>query len=93
MGKLTLVHKVTMQSCGKAPHGRIRATHACIETYQPCIDDAARNRLIQVGNSPLAEGLKGDISLVHKDIARLHRDISPVHKDVTRLHREMYGLL
>ena len=89
-----LVRRVTMQSCGEAPHGRIRATHACIEAYRLCIDYAARNRLIQVGNSPLAAALQRDMSLVHKDSAGLDGEMCGIqwlmcalHKDWSRLHQ------
>jgi hypothetical protein len=72
MGKPMRVCRVTMESCRGALRGGFRSMHACLEAYQLCIDDAARNRLIWVENSPLAEGLRRDISLVHKAITRLH---------------------
>ena len=75
-----------MHPCREAGHVCTRAVHTCTETYQLCKDNAGRNRLIRLGNSPLAEGLQKDISLVYKDIARLHRDIA-------RLHSEIYEML
>ena len=50
-----------------------------------CSDNAAPNRLIRVGNSPLADRLYRDMSLVQKDIARLQ-------SEMTRLQGEMYDV-